>query len=96
MTFGEKLREIREAKNLTRVALAASSGVSFGTICGYETGRRSPALATTIQLAKALGVDCTAFADCEDLKPATTPEAASAAGEKSVKDKPAAKKRGKK
>jgi transcriptional regulator with XRE-family HTH domain len=68
MTFGEKLRELRESKSLSRVALAASSGVSFGTICGYETGRRLPALAASLQLARALGVDCTAFADCEDMK----------------------------
>jgi transcriptional regulator with XRE-family HTH domain len=77
MTFGEKLRELREAKGLSRMALADACGVPFGTIHGYESGRRAPAFATTLKLAKALGVDCTAFADCEDLadeekEPATT------------------------
>ncbi len=68
MTFGEKLRELREAKGMTREGLAEASGVPFGTIHGYEIGRRAPAFASTLALAKALGVDCTAFADCEDLK----------------------------
>lgn len=68
MTFGQKLRELREAKGLSRAALAETCGVPFGTIHGYEAGRRSPALATTLKLARALGVDCTAFADCDDMK----------------------------
>lgn len=67
MTFGEKLRAIREEKGMTRMALAEASEVPFGTIHGYESGRRSPTLAATLKLAKALGVDCTAFADCTDL-----------------------------
>lgn len=67
MTFGEKLRELRESKGLTRAALAEASAVPFGTIHGYEAGRRAPALATTLKLARALGVDCTAFAECSDL-----------------------------
>jgi transcriptional regulator with XRE-family HTH domain len=78
MTFGQKLRELREAKGLSREALAQASGVPFGTIHGYEISRRAPALAATIKLAKALGVDCTAFADCDDIdgsKPAKKPTA---------------------
>lgn len=68
MTFGVKLRELREGKGLTREALAAESGVPFGTIHGYEIGRRAPSLTATFKLARALGVDCTAFADCEDVQ----------------------------
>jgi transcriptional regulator with XRE-family HTH domain len=83
MTFGAKLRELREGKELTREALASASGVPFGTIHGYEIGRRSPSLAVTVKLARALGVDCTAFAGCEDVGGAAEPE------------KPARKRRGK-
>jgi transcriptional regulator with XRE-family HTH domain len=67
MTFGEKLRELREAKGLSRAALASASGVPFGTIHGYEIGRRGPSFAAVIALAKALGVDCRTFADCDDM-----------------------------
>lgn len=67
MNFGQKLRELREAKGLSRDALATASGVPFGTIHGYEIGRRGPTLSTTLKLAQALGVDCTAFAECEDV-----------------------------
>jgi transcriptional regulator with XRE-family HTH domain len=86
MTFGERLRQLREERGLTREGLASASGVPLGTIHGYEIGRRLPALAATLKLGKALGVDCTAFADCEDL-----------AGEEPEPEKPAPKpKKGKK
>lgn len=74
MTFGERLRELREAKGLSREALASASGVPFGTIHGYEIGRRAPSLAATLKLAKALGVECTAFADCSDVVAEVEPE----------------------
>lgn len=78
MTFGQRLRELREGKGLTREGLAESSGVPFGTIHGYEISRRSPSLANTVKLAAALGTDCTAFADCVDVtgepEPAPEPE----------------------
>jgi len=74
MTFGQRLRQLREEKGLTREALAAASGVPFGTIHGYEIGRRAPALSASLKLAKALGTDCTAFAECEDLASEPEPE----------------------
>jgi DNA-binding XRE family transcriptional regulator len=82
MTFGQKLRELRETKGMSREALAVASGVSFGTIHGYEIDRRSPSLSIALKLAKALGVDCTSFADCEDLKPSPTAEPEKAATKK--------------
>lgn len=73
MTFGKRLRDLREGRGLTRKALAEASGVPFGTIYSYEGGRRSPALATTVKLAAALGVTCEAFAGCEDVAPEPAP-----------------------
>lgn len=67
MKFGDKLREMREAKGLSRQALSEVSGVTFATIHGYEIGRRSPSFAYVVKLAAALGADCTAFAQCEDV-----------------------------
>jgi transcriptional regulator with XRE-family HTH domain len=83
MNFGEKLRGLREAKGLPRQALAETSGVTFATIHGYEMGRRSPSFTNVVKLAAALGVDCSAFSECEDV----------AAGEA---EKPAAKRKRKK
>jgi transcriptional regulator with XRE-family HTH domain len=69
MTFGEKLRQVRDEKGLTREQLAAASGVSFGTIHGYEIGRRAPSLANAVRLAAALGITCLDFAGCSDVAP---------------------------
>jgi transcriptional regulator with XRE-family HTH domain len=76
MTFGQKLRELREAKELSRAALGELSGVPFGTIHGYELDRRAPTLSATMKLAKALGVSCEAFSECEDVKGETEEKAA--------------------
>jgi DNA-binding XRE family transcriptional regulator len=67
MTFGEKLRQLREAAGITQEGLAASSGVNLWTLRGYEQGRREPNWKGAIVLARALGVSCEAFADCEDV-----------------------------
>ena len=67
MTFGERLRQEREAKGLTREALAAASGVPFGTIHGYEIGRRWPSFTNVVKLAAALGLTCEAFAGSTDI-----------------------------
>lgn len=67
MTFGAKLRELREAASMTREALAEASGVPFGSIHGYEIGRRSPSLTAAVKLAGALGVSVDTFAACEDV-----------------------------
>ena len=61
MAFGEKLKELREKAGLTQAALAEKSGRSLGAIRDYEQGNREPTLKAAVQLASALGVDCTAF-----------------------------------
>ncbi len=67
MTFAGKLRELRDAKGLSEAKLAEASGVAFGALHFYGLGRRKPSFAAVVKLAKALGVDCTAFADCDDI-----------------------------
>jgi len=69
MTFAQKLRELRKEKGLSEVKLAAASGVSFGNVRVYGLGQRSPSFANVLALAKALGVSCEAFSDCEDVSP---------------------------
>ena len=84
MTFAEKLRELRDAKGLSEAKLAEASGIPFGTVHVYAIGRRKPSFSAVVKLAKALGVDCTAFAECSDM-----------AGEEEPEEKPI-KKKGKK
>ncbi len=67
MKFTEKLRELREKAGLSEAKLAQASGLPFGTVHGYGLGARKPSLAAALRIAKALGVTCDAFADCEDL-----------------------------
>jgi transcriptional regulator with XRE-family HTH domain len=64
MTFGEKLRELRESAGLTQAALAAASKVPIGTIRDYEQVRREPLLSTAFKLAKAIGVSVEEFSVC--------------------------------
>ncbi|HEY1378567.1 MAG TPA: helix-turn-helix transcriptional regulator [Gemmataceae bacterium] len=67
MTFGEKMRELREAAGLSEAKLADACGLPFGTVHDYGLGRRTPSFPNVLKLARALGVDCTAFAGCEDM-----------------------------
>jgi transcriptional regulator with XRE-family HTH domain len=67
MTFGEKLRQLREAAGLSEAKLAERSGVSFGAIHNYALGLRKPGFAAVVKIARALGTTCEAFAACEDV-----------------------------
>jgi transcriptional regulator with XRE-family HTH domain len=67
MTYAEKLRELRDAAGLSEAKLASASGVSFASIHEYGMGRRKPSFAAAVKIARALGVSCEAFVDCEDV-----------------------------
>jgi transcriptional regulator with XRE-family HTH domain len=67
MTFAEKLRQLRQTAGLSEAGLAERSGVSFGAIHNYGLGLRKPTFSCVLRLARALGVTCQAFAECEDL-----------------------------
>lgn len=51
---GEKLKAAREAAGLTRKALAASLGVTYRTVYGWETEDRAPEKATQRRLCEVL------------------------------------------
>lgn len=64
MTFGERLRELRLAAELTQDQLAERTGISVWTLRGYEQGHREPTWRPFLLLCRALEVDAmTAFDD---------------------------------
>ena len=67
MTFAEKLRQLRQTAGLSEAGLAERSGVSFGAIHNYCLGLRRPTFRAVLKIARALGVTCQAFANCDDL-----------------------------
>jgi transcriptional regulator with XRE-family HTH domain len=54
--LGERVAQLRKARNITQVQLAESLGVSQQTIQAYEVGRRRVPVSTLRMLAKTLGV----------------------------------------
>jgi transcriptional regulator with XRE-family HTH domain len=67
MTFAEKMRELRDAAGISEAKLAALSGLTFASVHGYGLGRRMPSFPAAVKIARALGVTCDVFADCEDV-----------------------------
>jgi transcriptional regulator with XRE-family HTH domain len=59
--FAGRLKELREARNLTQQQLAELSGMQTNTIARLERGERQPSWETALALAGALGVRCEAF-----------------------------------
>jgi transcriptional regulator with XRE-family HTH domain len=64
--FGGRLRQLREAGDLTQEALARAANVSLSTVVKLERGAVKPAWDTVRALARALGVSCQAFEDEAD------------------------------
>lgn len=48
MTFGEKLKKLREEKKLSQTALADMLGISMRTIQNYESGKGLPRKTATV------------------------------------------------
>lgn len=55
--FGERLREVREVKNLTLRAMAANCELDDSQISKIENGKVNIQLSTIFELAKGLGVE---------------------------------------
>ena len=55
--FGRKLKEVRVAAGLSRVALAKMLGVPQSAVSQWETGIHLPSVTDLPDLATALGVD---------------------------------------
>ena len=61
VNVGERLRELREARNISMRVLASKSGLSANALSTIERGRASPSVSTLYKLADALGVSITSF-----------------------------------
>lgn len=61
VNIGERLRELREARNISMRSLATKSGLSANALSMIERGKVSPSVSTLYKLADALGVSITAF-----------------------------------
>lgn len=57
MTFNERLKELRERKGLSQVALADKLGVSKSAVSMYERGERNPDFETLEVIADFFNVD---------------------------------------
>jgi transcriptional regulator with XRE-family HTH domain len=68
MLFGDELQRLRLSAELSQESLARKAGMSVGNVRNYEQGIRLPSFAAVLKLAKALNVECTAFAECDDVK----------------------------
>jgi len=61
VNVGERLRELREARNISMRTLAARSGLSANALSMIERGKASPSVSTLYKLADALGISITSF-----------------------------------
>jgi quercetin dioxygenase-like cupin family protein/DNA-binding Xre family transcriptional regulator len=61
VNVGERLRELREARNISMRTLASRSGLSANALSMIERGKASPSVSTLYKLADALGVSITSF-----------------------------------
>lgn len=61
--IGERIRTIREAREMTRAELGSLVGLDQSRIQQYENGRRKPKLPLLKKLAVALGVEAVALMD---------------------------------
>jgi transcriptional regulator with XRE-family HTH domain len=61
VNIGERLRELREARNISMRTLATKSGLSANALSMIERGRASPSVSTLYKLSEALGITITSF-----------------------------------
>ena len=56
MTIGEKIRQLRRARDMTQEDLATALGVAYQTVSKWETGATSPDLGLIVPIARLFGV----------------------------------------
>ncbi|MDE5754883.1 MAG: helix-turn-helix domain-containing protein [Oscillospiraceae bacterium] len=56
MNIGEKLRSIRQSKNITIYRLSMTTGISQNHISGVELGNRQPTVDILLRLIEPLGI----------------------------------------
>lgn len=55
MTFGQKIKSLRQRAGLTKNELASRCSVSFVSIFGYERDAMTPSLGVALRLLRELG-----------------------------------------
>jgi transcriptional regulator with XRE-family HTH domain len=63
MSFGRRLKQLREAAGLTQQQLADRSNTPKASIANLEQDRYKATWENVLKLAAALGVDCRAFVE---------------------------------
>jgi transcriptional regulator with XRE-family HTH domain len=66
MKFGEKITQLKKAKNLSQIALAEATGISRDAISKYERGDAVPSVEYAKRIADVLGVSLDYLAGEED------------------------------
>ena len=61
VNVGNKLRELREARNMSMRMLAGKSGLSANALSMIERGKTSPSVSTLYKLSDGLGISITSF-----------------------------------
>lgn len=61
VNIGERLRALREERNISMRSLATKSGLSANALSMIERGKASPSVSTLYKLADALGISITTF-----------------------------------
>ena len=64
--FAERLKELRQEKDIPQELLAKELGVGNGTISLWENGKREPKLSNLILIAEYFGVSIDYLAGLED------------------------------
>jgi len=61
--LGQRIKEVRKAKNLTQEKLAEVIGIETGSLSAIESGRHFPSLITLEKIAKHLNTQLQVFFD---------------------------------
>jgi transcriptional regulator with XRE-family HTH domain len=61
VNIGDRLRSLREERNISMRSLATRSGLSANALSMIERGKASPSVSTLYKLAEALGISITSF-----------------------------------